>query len=229
MSTTEKIKKMLEECSEQEQRLIFDYLRQRFPIHPIEKQLNTSAEVILEAIARASDLTLRGIRGIIAEAAFKQNVVNKLSGWADKTPPGDSPYDFLLSKGKTQVRIQVKMQRLKSQRPMLASEGYRSLSLDKYVVETQRTRGGKDKATNTDTRPYKFGEFDILAVSLHPSTGNWNDFLYTVADWLLPREDNNKLLLKFQPVPKAANSEWTDDLMECIEWFNTERRHRINK
>lgn len=229
MSTTETIKKQLEECSEQEQRLIFDYLRQRFPIHPIEKQLNTSAEVILEAIARASDLTLRGIRGIIAEAAFKQNVVNKISGWADKTPPGDSPYDFLLSKGKSQVRIQVKMQRLKSQRPMLASEGYRSLSPDKYVVETQRTRGGKDKATNTDTRPYKFGEFDILAVSLHPSTGNWNDFLYTVADWLLPRDDNNKLLLKFQPVPKAANSEWTDDLMQCIEWFREGRKSKISR
>lgn len=229
MTTTEKIMKQLEECSEQEQRLIFDYLRQRFPIHPIEKQLNSSAEVILEAIARASNLTLRGIRGIIAEAAFKQNVVNKLSGWADKTPPGDSPYDFLLSKGKNHVRIQVKMQRLKSQRPMLASEGYRSLSPDKYVVETQRTRGGKDKATNTDTRPYKFGEFDILAVSLHPSTGNWNDFLYTVADWLLPREDNDRLLLKFQPVPKAANMEWTDDLMQCIEWFREGRRQRINK
>lgn len=229
MSTTEKIKKQLKECSEQEQRLIFDYLRQRFPIHPIEKQLNTSAEVILEAIARASDLTLRGIRGIIAEAAFKQNVVNKLSGWADKTPPGDSPYDFFLAKGKSQVRIQVKMQRLKSQRPMLASEGYRSLSQDKYVVETQRTRGGKDKATNTDTRPYRFGEFDILAVSLHPSTGNWNDFLFTVADWLLPRDDNNKLLLKFQPVPKAANSEWTDDLVECIEWFREGRMHRISR
>lgn len=229
MSTAEKIKRLLNECSEQEQRLIYEYLRQRFPIHPIERQLNATAEVILEAIARASDLTLRGIRGIIAEAAFKQNVVNRLAGWKDVTPTGDNSYDFLLSKGKLKVRIQVKMQRLKSQRPMRANEGYRILSADKYVVETQRTRGGKDKSTNTDTRPYKFGEFDILAVSLHPSTGNWNDFLYTVGNYLLPRDYDEKFLLKFQPVPKTANNEWTDDLLECIEWFRKGRKIRISK
>lgn len=229
MASVDEIKGLLNQCSEEEQRLIFDYLRPRFPIHPIEQQLNASAEVILEAIARASDLTMRGIRGIIAEASFKQNVVNHLVEWRDITPPGDNAYDFLLEDVVGQVSMQVKMQRLKAGRPMLASEGYKILSSDKYVVETQRTRGGTDRHTNSDTRPYRFGEFDILAVSMHPSSGNWTFFLYTVANWLLPREENSNLILKFQPVAKAVNDDWTDNFLQCIDWFRSGQKRRVKR
>jgi hypothetical protein len=225
----DEIKALLSQCSEEEQRLIFEYLRHKFPIHSIEQQLNAPAEVILEAIARASDLTLRGIRGIIAEASFKQNIVNHLVGWRDITPQGDNAYDFLLEDAVGQVSIQVKMQRLKAGRPMLASEGYKILSPDKYVVETQKTRGGTDKQTNSDTRPYRFGEFDILAVSMHPSCGNWNCFLYTVAAWLLPREENSSLILKFQPVAMQVDVDWTDDLLQCIAWFHSGQKRQIER
>jgi hypothetical protein len=228
MSRSEEITSFLENCSESERRWIFDYLRKKYSIHPIEKKLNVSAEVILEAIDRASDLTIRGIRGIIAEASFKQYVLHSLNDWSDVTKPGDIPYDYLLTKNNKQVRIQVKMQRLKAHLPMMANEGYRILSADKFVVETQRTRGGKDKKSNTDTRPYHFGEFDILAVSMQPSTGNWNDFLYTVSSWLLPRKENRKLLLKFQPVPKQPNDEWTDNILLCIDWFFSGKKKRIS-
>ena len=40
-----------------------------------------------------------------------------------------------------------------------------------YVAETKRTRGGVDLVTGQKTRPYRFGDFDILAVCLQPSTG----------------------------------------------------------
>ena len=70
MTKTDEIKRLLDACSEKERLEIFKYLRRTIPIHAIEGKLNTQAEVILEAIDRASDLTLRGIRGIIAEAAF---------------------------------------------------------------------------------------------------------------------------------------------------------------
>jgi len=226
--SVDEIKKVIDECTKQEQKIIFEYLRLKFSIHPIEQQLNTTAEVILEAIARASDLTLRGIRGIIAEASFKQTVVNQLTGREDITPPGDNPYDFLLKDAIGEIRVQVKMQRLKNGHPMSAKEGYRFLSADKYVVETQRTRGGKDK-TNADTRPYKFDEFDILAVSMHPSCGNWECFLYTVSDWLLPRENNPNLLLKFQPVSKKPNSDWTDNFLFAIKWLRSVQKKKISK
>jgi hypothetical protein len=229
VSDIDEIKRLISQCSEQDKKIIFRCLRANIPIHPIEQQLNTTAEVILEAIARASDLTLRGVRGIIAEASFKQSILNHLFGWDDITPPGDNAFDFEIKDNVGTVRIQVKMQRLKDKKPMCAKDGYKFLSPDKFVVETQRTRGGKDKTTDSDTRPYRFGEFDILAVSMHPSTGDWKDFVYTVERWLLPREGDSNLLLKFQPVPKAPNGEWTNNLLECIKWFRSERRCRIEK
>lgn len=39
-----------------------------------------------------------------------------------------------------------------------------------FMTETQKTRTGTDGEEN-QTRPYRYGEFDILAVSMQPSTG----------------------------------------------------------
>jgi hypothetical protein len=217
----EQIKQLLVSTSKEQRQELFRELRKEFPIHAIEQRLNAEAEIILEAISRAGDLTLRGIRGIIAEAAFATKVVETLQGWKDITPSGNYPYDFVLTDGHGDIRIQVKMQRQKSHRPMMANEGYRFLPSDMYVVETQRTRGGTEPKTGENTRPYKFYEFDILAVALHPSTGHWSHFLYTPNSWLLPRSEDEKLLLKFQPVPKEANNNWTDDFLTCVSWFRS--------
>ena len=70
MTRKEDVLQLLEQCSSEERREIFKHLRKEFPIHPLEADLNTQAKVILEAMARSSDLTMRGIRGIIAEAAL---------------------------------------------------------------------------------------------------------------------------------------------------------------
>jgi len=166
----DEIKALLDNCNEEQRREIFHYLRSKIPIHPIEEKLNCSAEIILEAIARASDLTLRGIRGIIAEASFKYEVLDKLKGWKDVTPDGNDSFDFKIKDSKGAVTIQVKMQRRKEHRPMMADKALKILPVGSYVVETQRTRGGKDLRTGENTRPYRFGEFDIIAVSMHPST-----------------------------------------------------------
>ena len=94
MTQFEQIKELLSRCSVAQRREIFEYLRAEFLIHPIEEKLNTHAEIILEAIDRASDLTLRGIRGVIAEASFEISVVNPLPEWENITPD-ELPYDFL--------------------------------------------------------------------------------------------------------------------------------------
>lgn len=227
MSSLEQIKQMLQQCSEEQRREIFEYLRAEFPIHPIEAKLNTQAEIILEAIDRASDLTLRGVRGVITEAAFEINIVRQLLGWRDVTPDGDLPYDFVLEDGIGQVRVQLKMQRQKDKHPMMANQGYTYLPSNEFVVETQRTRGGTDAKTGESTRPYRFGEFDILAVSLHPSTHDWSTFMYTVADWLIPRPENSNLLLKFQPVAQQPNECWTNDFEICVRWFRSGEKKRI--
>ena len=225
---TESILQLLQNCTSEQRRAIFEHLRKEFHIHPLEKRLNTEAEIILEAIARDdTGLTFRMMRGVIAEAAFEIEVVNKLTGWRDITPDGDLPYDFMLEDDLKPVRIQVKLQRSKAGKPMRANKGYRYLSSEMYAVETQRTRGGKDPETGEDTRPYRFGEFDILAVSMQPSTNEWNTFMYTVANWLLQRPNDETKLLKFQPVAIQSNDDWTDNFEGCVKWLRSGIQKRI--
>lgn len=221
MTPKEQILQLLEECSEDEQREILQHIRQTVPIHAIEAKLNTTAEVILEAIDRASDLTLRGIRGIIAEASFLVTVINKLEGWRNIPLTSDYSYDFLIEDSIGQVKIQVKMQRKEKGIPKLSKSGH------KYIVETQRTRGGKDALTGEATRPYRFGEFDILAVSMHPSTNDWDSFMFTVGNWLRPRPGVPTLLEVYQPVSMASDDDWTDNLLTSIQWFRSGRTKTI--
>ena len=221
MTPKDQILQLLEACNEDERREILQHIRQTVPIHAIEAKLNTTAEVILEAIDRASDLTLRGIRGIIAEASFLVTVINKLEGWRNIPLEGDYSYDFLIDDSIGQVKIQVKMQRKEKGIPKLSRSGR------KYVVETQRTRGGKDVLTGEATRPYRFGEFDILAVSMHPSTNDWDSFMFTAANWLIPRPAAPTQLEVYQPVSMSPDEDWTDDLLTSIEWFRSGRTKTI--
>ncbi|HID29779.1 MAG TPA: DNA-binding protein [Desulfobacterales bacterium] len=225
--TVADLKRRLVETSDGNRRSVFDWLREDQQLHPLEEEFGVPSEIILEAISRASDLTKHGVRGVIAEAMFAMEVVEKLDDWIDVALPGDHSFDFLLENNQQRVSIQLKMQRQKEHRPMTAREGYRKLEEDYWVVETQRTRGGKGP-DGEDTRPYRFGEFDLLAVSLHPGTGNWKNFLFTVSDWLLPREEDASQLLKFQPVPREPDSHWTDDLEIAIAWLEKKSDKRIS-
>lgn len=110
---------------------------------------------------------------------------------------------------------------------MTASQGYKYLPNDMYVVETQRTRGGIDPQTKQQTRPYRFGEFDVLAVSMHPSTNDWSAFMYTVSDWLISRPEDAKLMRKFQPVAMTPDHNWTNDFNQCASWFRSGAKKKI--
>ena len=227
MADSEQIKRLLSLCSPAQRQEIFRHLREEFPIHPLEVQLNTEAEIILEAIQRSGGLTLRMIRGVIAEAAFEIEVVEHLEGWRNVTPPGDLPFDFLLEDSQGAVRVQVKLQRSLAHRPMWAREAYRFLPGDMYVVATQRTRRGSDKRTGGSTRPYRFGEFDLLAVAMYPSTHEWNTVMYTVADWLLPGRIDPSEMLKFQPVATLPNDDWTSDFHTAVGWLRSSLQKKI--
>jgi len=224
------LKRLLDECSDQERAALLDYLKARLPQHPLEREWGVGAEVILSAISRSSDLTKRGVRGIIAEAIFEQHVLTNLKGWEAMAFVDDRPYDFLIRSVEGEVRearIQVKLQRMRKQQPMLASEANRHYPNDMYVVEVQKTRGGIDLQTNEDTRPYRFGEFDILAVNMHPSTRDWNSFLFTLSNWLIPRSENDALIEIFQPIPRAPSAVWTDKIDVCLQWLAVGEQKRI--
>jgi hypothetical protein len=218
MDSLREILALVQAAPPEVQRALLVRLRELHPIHPLEESWGVPAEVILEAISRSSDLSQRGVRGLIAEAYFEQRVLPMHRGLTNETPPGNHAYDFLLGRGPEKIRIQVKSQRRKAGRPMTAREGYRRFSEHKLVVETQKTRAGTDDR-GASTRPYRFGEFDILAVSMEASTGDWTQFRYTVARWLLPHAEDSSLVLKFQPVSLQPDDDWTDDLNAAVDWF----------
>ncbi len=217
MSDFEDLLKRVEQCSKEEKQQIFETLREEILLHGLEEEFNARAEVILEGIRRSSDLTKRGGRGVIAEATFVLEILPQLSGWKDMTEEGEFPHDALIeNRVGRQARIQVKMQRQKEHRPMWANEGYRDLPKDAYVVEVQRTRGGKRK-DGTKTRPYRFGEFDVLAVCMEPSAGDWTRFMYAPANLLQPDPKDPDVIRKFQAVPKETDVRWADNLSECMD------------
>src|SRR5947208_1139165 len=107
MTRVEQILQLFDSCTEAERLEVLRLLRDKHPIHPLEEQLNCTAEIILEAISRASDLSLRGVRGLIAEAFFEINILPKLVRWSKLPIIGDAPYDFLLKDASGSVSIQV--------------------------------------------------------------------------------------------------------------------------
>jgi hypothetical protein len=227
MADVAEIMRLLDTLDEGQRKEIFAYLRKTIPIHPVEATLNATAEIILEAISRSSDLTVRGIEGIIAEAAFAMEVIPALKGWAPKQIVGDQSYDFLLRDHEGDVTVQVKMQRREKRVPLKASDVQKSRKwpVDYFVVETQRTRSGKD-LQGKSTRPYKFGSFDVLAVSMAASQKRWDTFMYTIESWLLPAEDKS-CLLTFQPVPPKPDEFWTDNFEQCVQRLRSGGKKRI--
>ncbi len=198
------LRKAITAATTDDRKAVFQALRAEFPIHSLEKEWQASAELILEAIARQS---------VVVPLTAK--------GWRDETPPGNHPFDFLLTDSIGSLKIQVKMQR-KAAGALMHWKSNKEF----FVAETQKTRTGKS-STGQDTRPYRFGEFDILAVSMQPSTGKWEDFLYTVGNWLIPRVQNKKLIRVFQPIPGASNDDWCEDVATAIQWVRSGRSKTI--
>ncbi|MGA3212856.1 MAG: hypothetical protein ABSD20_16235 [Terriglobales bacterium] len=228
---TTEIYKLIDRCTDEEKRLLLAYLRRHIPVHPLEEKWGTTAEAILTAIARSSDLTQRGIRGILAEATFEEAILPPMesSGWKAIAITGDQAYDFLLERAGARVRIQVKLQRKQAGLPKeYAARSRAALHCPTgkvFVVEVQKTRSGEKAGQKT--RPYRFGDFDILAVNLQPSSGDWKRFFYTPGSWLLPRPGQPELIQIFQPVPECPDDWWTDNLGQCIDWFLAGQNRRL--
>jgi hypothetical protein len=74
------------------------------------------------------------------------------------------------------------------------------------------------------TRPYRYGEFDILAVCMEPSHGRWDSFMYIPERWLLPRKQDRKLIEILQPVSLEPDNVWTDNFDTAVARFRARTR-----
>ena len=241
----EALKNAIEDCSSEERKELFEFLRNRLPRHPLEVEWAIDCDDVLSSLHRASDLSKRGVRGLIAEFMFERDVLPSIQskGWKlVSIPKGDWPYDSLVERDGKQISIQIKLQRLQAGQPKRFWEkAYKDLVY--YDVEVQKTRTGKKRipkgiATSVDptaivgsidTRPYPFGAFDILAVNMQPATKNWSEFRFTVSDWLLQRPESPSLIEIHQPVALIPDSVWTDKLSTCLDWFLKGEKRKILK
>lgn len=212
----EDLEKLLERMTQAERERLFRILRDRYgvKIHELELRWNTTAEAILEAINSAGDLTQRGVRGILAEATFRTVVLpGRLGRWRELPVVGEQAYDLALDDGAGVVRVQVKLQRLEKGMPK-----YFRGRTDCFVVETQRTRGGK-RPDKQLSRPYRITEFDVLAVCLHPSSSDWTSFLFCAVADLVVRKADLTMLEVFQPVPVNGSESWSRDFEHVVRRF----------
>jgi hypothetical protein len=230
----------------QRRKAILDGLRSNgsFPPHPLEMEWEIDGDDILSSIFRASDLSRRGVRGLLAEYFFESDVIPSVSrrGWTVlQIPTGDWPYDCLLERDGKKISIQVKLQRLERGIPKrFHARHYEQIY---YDVEVQKTRTGQRRSRKQNdeqpsvlapkdippiaTRPYSFGAFDILAVNMQPATKRWSEFRFTVGRWLLERLNAPELIEIHQPVSLEPNEVWTDDLNTCLEWFLSGKKKKI--
>lgn len=220
--TVSAIRELLTQCSPEEQEILFRELRQRHVIHEFERIIGAPAEMILEAVHRAPELTRRMLRGVIADAAFRTFVVAPLKphGWRDVTPEGNFAYDYKLDDGNGTITVQVKLQRSERGAPVVRKGAKYGFGPEVFMTETQKTRTGTDGEDN-QTRPYRYGEFDVLAVSMQPSTGEWNRYMYTLGRWLLPGKKPGEMAT-LQPVAMQSNDFWCDDFLSAAARFRAE-------
>lgn len=216
------IRELLAQCSPEERAALFRELRGVHQIHEFEAVIGAPAEMILEAVHRAPELTRRMLRGVIADAAFRTFVIPLVAthGWCDVTPEGNFAFDYKMDDGAGPVTLQVKLQRSERGAPVVKSGERFGFGLEVFMAETQKTRTGTDGEAN-QTRPYRYGEFDILAVSMQPSTGKWDLYMYTLGRWLLSGKKEGEMAT-LQPVAKVPNQFWTDDFRTAAQWFRTE-------
>lgn len=88
--------------------------------------------------------------------------------------------------------MQVKLQRSERGPPVVKNGARYGFAGEVFMTETQKTRTGTDGEEN-QTRPYRYGEFDLLAVSMQPSTGRWDRYMYTLGRWLLPGKQEGEM------------------------------------
>lgn len=215
------IRELLAQCSSEDKAALFRELRAVHQIHEFEAIIGAPAEMILEAVHRAPALTRRMLRGVIADAAFRTFVVPAIAphGWRDVTPEGNFAYDYKLDDGEGPVTVQVKLQRSALGAPVVKNGERFGFDHEVFMTETQKTRTGT-KGEDDKTRPYRYGEFDILAVSMQPSTGRWDRYMYTLGRWLLVGKENDEMAT-LQPVTMRPSEFWTDDFRTAAQWFRT--------
>lgn len=210
--TVNPIKKLLEECSDQDR-----------------CEWNSHAQTILGAI-HTSHPTRRGIQNAIAAAFLDTTAMEEIdrAGWTRKPDARHDRFTLVIEKAGRTARILIATLQLDAGKPVKKSSQAAGDSW--YIAHMPRKSskaapGGKGTSSRTRaaaeppaTRAYSTREFDVLAVNMHPVTRTWADFRYALSRSLVLRGDSSQLIAHLQPVPVGRSDLWTSELVTCLKW-----------
>jgi hypothetical protein len=164
--------------------------------HALELKYGLTSQELLDAIDRRFRLKV-ALEGAVAEVHFERKLkVGTQEGWLQAFEPHDldGKHDFtVLSLTGHPMRVEVKTIR----------------NGPKSRVEIQKTRNAKDSAE----------QFDVIAVCIGRSTGDWSQFRYAFAADL-PRHDRFPDKLKVMhdvPLEQLEGRRWFSRLQEVID------------
>lgn len=177
-----------------------------------QNQLHVKPEILLDALNFANEFTFRNLRGLISEYYLRQRLIK--NGFVLLPTEQNDPFDFKIEKNNKIFTIQLKLQRQSAGQPIFTQDISKKLPAGFYVSEIQRCRNGFDRK-GFSTRPYKFTDFDILAVCLEPVTKDWHDFTFCLTSNLLADPKHPSNIFKYQAI--ELNQCWNREIEECIK------------
>jgi hypothetical protein len=209
-----RIKELLEECSDQDRR-----------------QWQAHAQIVLGAI-RTSHPTKRGIQNAIAAAFLDSTAIQGIrqAGWRRQPVGSDADgLPLVITDDQRKARILIATLQLEAGKPQrkspppAAGSGWYIAQLPKKqtlptagrLIHSARNRAARVLAK---TCAYSFMDFDVLAVSIYPITRGPADFRFALSRSLAPCSHHPNLIAQRQAVPAEPSNVWASDLAICLDW-----------
>lgn len=173
--------------------------------HALELKYGLTAQELLNAIDKRFRLKV-ALEGAVAEVHFERKLrIASREGWLTsyKSHDVDGMHDFtVVTLSGVVIRVEVKTIR----------------NGTKLRVELQKTRAAKG---DPRSRYYDRGHFDVVAVCVGRSTGDWSQFRYALVRDLPSHRNYPGKLQVMHPIPEREDVEpkWFSRFQDIIDAY----------
>jgi hypothetical protein len=174
--------------------------------HALEVKYGLTAQELLDAIDRRFRLKV-ALEGAVAEVHFERKLlIASREGWLAgyEAHDMDGMHDFtVVTLSGMAMRVEVKTIR----------------NGRKAQVELQKTRAAK---ADPSSRYYNRDHFDVVAVCVGRSTGDWSQFRYALVRELPCHRNHPNKLQVMHPIPDGEEGElrWFSRFQDVIDAFS---------
>ena len=173
--------------------------------HALELKYGLTAQELLDAIDKRFRLKV-ALEGAVAEVHFERKLrIASREGWLTsyESHDRDGMHDFtVVTLSEISIRVEVKTIR----------------NGPKPKVELQKTRAAK---ADPSSRYYDRNHFDVVAVCVGRSTGDWSQFRYALVRELLGHRNHPDKLQVMHSIPEGVetNPRWFSRFQDIIDAY----------